>query len=263
MLRPTAAITGANTGVGRATAEGLASTHTLILLCRDRVRATPVLERLDALGARARFVPLDLASLSSVRAAATALRDVDIDVLINNAGVGGARGRTVDGFELAFGTNHLGHYLLTRLLLPRLTPNARVIHLGSGSHARVKGIDLSRCREATRSLSGIEEYGVSKLAQMRFHRALSERGVTSVVADPGDVASEAYRHLPCFVRSLWTARMKSPAAGARTSLYCATSGAVRSGQAYVDERPLELAPQADVDRDRLWDASAAWVGLPA
>jgi retinol dehydrogenase-12 len=259
----TAVITGANTGVGRATAEALAATHALILLCRDAVRAQPVLTKLKAEGATVRCVPLDLGSLDSVRAAAATLAGEPIDLLINNAGVGGARGQTTDGFELAFGTNYLGHYLLTRRLLPQLTSSARVIHLGSGSHARVQGVDLDRCREPTRTITGIEEYGVSKLAQMRFHHALTERGVMSLVADPGDVASDAYRHLPCVVRSLWTARMKSPAQGAHATVFCATSPHVQPGEAFVDARRFSLAPSAEHECQRLWDASATWVGLPS
>ncbi len=258
----TAVITGANTGVGRATAEALADSHALLLLCRDPRRAAEVMAQLRVRGAHVRCVPMDLASLDSVRGAARAI-DEPIDVLINNAGVGGARGVTRDGFELAFGTNHLGHYLLTRLLLPQLAPSGRVIHLGSGAHARVKGIALDRCEGPTRSITGIEEYGVSKLAQMRFHRSLTARGVMSVVADPGDVASEAYRHLPPIARSLWTCRMKSPKEGARTSVYCARSPRVRAGEAYVDARPFALASSADDQVQALWDASAAWVGLPS
>jgi retinol dehydrogenase 12 len=269
-------VTGANTGVGRATATALAARGAdVVLACRSRERAEAVLAEIEAMpdhGA-ASFLELDLADLSSVRRAAASLSGRRIDVLINNAGVGGARGITRDGFEVAFGTNHLGHYLLTRLLLPQLPAGGRVVHLGSGSHARVTGLALDRVTAATRTLSGIHEYGVSKLAVMLFHHELSRRfreerrPIASLVADPGDVASDAYRHLPWPVRALWVRSMKSTAEGARTTLFCATAPGLepRSGGSYVDARPFvpsALARDPELAR-ALWERSAAWVGLDA
>lgn len=269
-------VTGANTGVGRATAVALAALGAdVVLLCRNRERTEAVLAEIEALPRHgsARHVELDLADLTSVRRASQALQGARIDVLVNNAGVGGARGTTRDGFEVAFGTNFLGHYLLTRSLLPSLGERARVVHVGSGAHARVETVDLLAVRRPTRTLTGIHEYGVSKLAVMLFHheltRRLKERGssVASLVADPGDVASEAYRHLPCPLRALWTRSMKSPREGARTSVFCATSEALEgvSGASFVDERPF--APSRGAEDSALaralWERSAEWVGLPS
>lgn len=226
------------------------------MLCRSHARA----ERVGLDGAS--IVEMDLSDLSSVRRAASALGT--FDVLIANAGVGGARGLTVDGFELAFGTNYLGHALLVRRLLPKLAKDARIVHLGSGSHAH-GALDWDAVRAPTRSFTGIAEYAASKLAVMLFHHELSRRlagtSITSVVADPGNVASEAYRHLPWPLRPLWTLGMKSPELGAATPLFCACEPVVH-GASYVDARPFVPAPRA---RDRalartLWEHTDRWLG---
>ncbi len=268
----TCVVTGANTGVGRATATALAALGAdVVLACRSRARAADALAEIAARGGAASFLELDLADLWSVRRARDALSGRRIDVLINNAGVGGARGMTRNGFETAFGTNHLGHYLLTRLLLPQIAPHGRIVHLGSGSHARVDALDLEGVERPTRTLTGVQEYGLSKLAVMLFHHELTRRlahegrSIASLVADPGDVASDAYRHLPWPLRALWVRSMKSPAEGARTTLFCVTSPSneARSGGAYVDSRPFvpsSLATDAVLAR-ALWERSARWVGV--
>lgn len=259
-------ITGANTGVGRATAVALAARGArVVLACRSAERAAGVLEELAGTGA-ASFVELDLASLASVRRAAATIGAEPVDVLVNNAGVAGARGLTKDGFELAFGVNFLGHYLLTRSLLPALAPGARVVHLSSGSHFRAGRLDLDAARRRTATLTGVAEYATSKLCVMLFHHELARRlagaGVLSIAADPGDVASDAWRHVPWPVRGWITRGMKPPSEGARTSVFCATDPSVVSGGFYVDARPSE--PSA-LSRDEalakeLWVRSAAWAG---
>ena len=264
-------ITGASTGVGRATAIALARGGAeVVLACRSVERGEVVRREIEAQGGRAEVIELELASLASVRRAADVLCEREIDVLINNAGVGGARGLTADGFELAFGTNALGHHLFTRLLLPRLSPSARVVHLGSVSYARAGDrIDLARLEGSTRSLTGIHEYAVSKLAVMLLHHelarrlALSRSMVMSVVADPGDVASDAYRHVPWPARVLLTRRMKSCDQGAETPVFCATSPEVENGGCYVGRArftPTRAAMHDDEAR-ALWERCARWVGL--
>lgn len=119
-------VTGANTGIGRATAESLAKRGAKVLLaCRSEEKTRPVLESIRADGAgSAEFVALNLADLVSVRRCAEQVlaKDVPLHGLINNAGLAGLRGQTKQGFELTFGTNHLGHFLLTTLLLPACGP---------------------------------------------------------------------------------------------------------------------------------------------
>ena len=270
MLR--AVITGANTGVGRAIAIGLiARGDEVVLACRSRDRGREALAALRALAPRGSIdlVQLDLADARSILAAAEHLATRPIDLLINNAGVGGARGSTRDGFELAFGVNFLGHYLLTRTLLPALRGAARIVHLGSGSHARAPRPDLRTVRGPTRSLTGVREYAISKLCVMLFHHELARRlegsPVISIAADPGDVASDAWRHLPSPIRAIWTRGMKAPEEGARTPLFCALDPSITSanGALYAESQRVEPAPLA-LDRAlarELWDASAAWTGL--
>jgi NAD(P)-dependent dehydrogenase (short-subunit alcohol dehydrogenase family) len=265
-------ITGASSGVGRATARALAQRGAkLVLACRSEERARDVLAELASIGGPASWdlVEIDLGSLASVRRAANeiAARAPRIDVLVNNAGVGGARGMTQDGFEIAFGVNHLGHYLLTRLLAPRIREGGRIVHLSSGSHFAAREIAFDALRRPTASLTGIAEYAVSKLCVMLFHHELGRRmpGIESFAADPGDVASNAWRHVPWPVRPFLTWGMQSPEEGARTSLLCATDEALSGagGGFYVDGRASQPSPLS-LDRTlaaELWERSAEWTGL--
>ena len=146
-------VTGANTGIGRATAAGLASRGGRVYLaCRSeekgRASAAAIVA---ATGNKAVTVlPLDLADLASVRTCAEQFlaRDEPLHVLINNGGVAGRRGITPDGFELAFGVNHLGHFALTTALLDRLAGSApaRVVNVSSYAHYQARGIDFEAVR---------------------------------------------------------------------------------------------------------------------
>jgi NAD(P)-dependent dehydrogenase (short-subunit alcohol dehydrogenase family) len=258
-------ITGPTSGVGEALARSIASAGAhVVLAARDVGAAEAQARALQREGGRASVVALDLADLASVRRAAEHLGAFEIDTLVNNAAVAGARGTTRDGFELAFGTNYLGHFALTCLLLPRIS--RRIVHLGSGAHASVEAIDWSACRERTRSLTGIREYAVSKLAVALFHHELSRRlaaaGPLSVLADPGNVASRAYRHVPAPFRQLWTCGMPSAAEGARTPLLCVLDE-VEAGASYVGGRRFtpsrpNLCP---TNARQLWEHSVRWAGL--
>ncbi|MFK7987051.1 MAG: SDR family NAD(P)-dependent oxidoreductase [Sandaracinaceae bacterium] len=244
-------VTGANTGVGRATADALAARGAeVILACRSAARASDALRTIPG----ARFLHLDLADLASVRRAAVALEGTRVDVLINNAGVGGARGETAQGFELAFGVNHLGHALFTSLVRWE-----RVVHLGSGSHEKARGLDFSALARPTRSLLGFREYAASKLAVMLFHHALVHRGRRSYVADPGDVASDAWRRVPWPARPLLTRSMKSPAEGALTPVFCAVSPNLPEGL-YCDRRPRAPSTLAEDPAlaEALWRRTQEW-----
>ncbi len=208
-------ITGANTGIGRATAHELARRgYHVVIACRnvDKGReAAAGIER-DVPNAKIDVMELDLGSLGSVRAFAKAFlaRDLPLPLLINNAGVAGQRGETREGFELQFGTNHLGHFLLTELLVERIKESspARIVNVASKAHYEAKGIDFEAVRHSTKSIAGLGEYSVSKLANILFSaelgRGLAGTGVTTYSLHPGVVASDAWRRIPWPIRPLVT-----------------------------------------------------------
>ncbi len=266
-------ITGANTGIGRATAENLAQRGcTVVLAGRSAERTQPVLDAIRSAGGEALFVELNLGELASVRAGAARICDLGrpIDILINNAGLAGQRGLTKDGFELTFGTNHLGHFLLTVLLAKQLksAAAARIVNVSSKSHYDAKGIDFAALQKPTQSVTGMSEYAVSKLANVLFTSELARRlgpsGVHSYALHPGVVASDIWRRIPWGLRSLAKLFMISNEEGARTSLYCATAPEVadHDGRYYDkcrEKKPSRLAGDAELAR-QLWEKSVQWVG---
>jgi retinol dehydrogenase 12 len=215
------------------------------------------------------FLPLDLADLDSVRSCAAGFlaRGEPLHVLVNNAGVGGARGLTRQGFDLIFGINHLGHFALTNALLGCLTASApaRVVTVSSDAHYSAQGIDFEAVRRPARGLTGLREYAVSKLANVLFTQELARRtadtGVTTYALHPGVVASDIWRRVPWPVRPLITRRMLSTTEGAATSLYCATSPEVaRDSGLFYDkcaQRAASAVATGELGRE-LWDRSEAW-----
>ncbi|MEZ4391127.1 MAG: SDR family NAD(P)-dependent oxidoreductase [Polyangiales bacterium] len=264
--RRTLVITGANTGIGAAAAAQLARPGVrLILACRSEEKTRPVLDRLREAGAEARFVALDLTDLAGARRAGEALaRELDgLDVLINNAGLAGQRGLTRDGYELAFGVNHLGHFAFTRALLPRLRARrGRVVNVSSGSHRRAREIPWGRLREATRSVSGLDEYGVSKLCNLLFTAELRRREpeLSAVALNPGRIASDIWRRVPPGARTLlpWLLRMKPVSFGGATLVHAAEVELGDDAPLYFNkqraEAPSPLALREDLAR-ALWDYS--------
>jgi retinol dehydrogenase 12 len=262
-------VTGANTGIGRATAHQLAARGgRVVLACRSEEKTRPVIDDIvrDTGNRSVEFLRLDLADLDSVRACAGTILDRGdaVDVLVNNAGLGGQRGATKQGFELAFGTNHLGHFLLTTLLLPRLKEcaPARIVNVSSDSHYQAKGIDWEAVRRPTRSVTGMPEYAVSKLCNVLFAQELGRRlagdGVTTYALHPGVIASDIWRRIPWPVEPLMKRFMRSPEEGAETTLYCATAPelAAESGRFYDNCR--EKAPSRVATPElaaELWDRS--------
>ena len=268
-----ALVTGANAGIGRATAIDLARRGARLFLAgRSEPKMRPVIEEIARAtpNASPEFLALDLGDLDSVRKCAADFlsRDLPLGLLVNNAGVAGQRGLTRSGFELAFGINHVGHFLLTNLLLDRLKKSvpARVITVSSRAHYRPKGLDFDAVRRRTRSISGLREYGVSKLANVLFSAELARRlegsGVTTYAVHPGVVASEIWRRVPPPFESIIKLFMLSVEEGAQTTLYCATSAraAVESGLYYERcevKRPSKLARDAALAGE-LWRRSEAW-----
>jgi retinol dehydrogenase 12 len=218
-------------------------------------------------------LPLELEELGSVRACAERFLTLGrpLHVLINNAGLAGSRGLTRDGFERAFGVNHLGHFLLTELLLERLTSSApsRVVNVASVAHYDATGIDWEALRRPTRSMTGLPEYAVSKLCNV-LHASdlaarLSRSGVRVYSLHPGVIASEVWRNIPWGVRHLMKLFMSSNAEGARTLLHCAASAtAGRESGLYYDgcqpRAPSALASDAALAA-LLREKSREWSGL--
>ena len=269
-----ALITGANVGIGRVTAIELAKAgYRVIIAGRSLARTQPILDDIQALpGNRpALFLPLDLSSLASVRACAAAFADLNLPLhlLVNNAGVAGARGLTVDGFEMTFGVNHLGHFLLTQLLLPHLiaAAPARVVTVASRAHKRTTGIHWEDVRRPTHSMTGIREYANSKLANVLFSAELAKRlkgtQVSTYSLHPGVVDTEIWRALPNWARPLLRLRgLLTAEEGARTTLHCALQAPPsETGLYYADcqpTAPAHLGQDAELAR-ALWERSEAWV----
>ena len=261
-------VTGANTGIGLATARALDNRGARVLLaCRNEDKTRAVVKELSD---RAEFRALDLGDLESVRGCAERFLSSGepLHGLINNAGLAGQRGVTASGFELAFGTNHVGHFLLSRLLLDRLIESApaRIVNVASEAHRGAPGIDFDAVRQPTRSRTGFPEYAVSKLANVLHVQELAKRldgnGVTTYAIHPGVIASDIWRRVPWPVRPLMMLRMDSPERGAETSVHCATAPelAGETGGYYEQSRPREPGPAATPElAAELWERSEAWV----
>lgn len=248
-------ITGTNTGIGRATAAALAARGgRVVLAARSREKTMPVVNDLRARfpGTEIEFLEIDLADLHSVAAAASTVLGwrQPLDVLINNAGVAGATGLTKDGFEKTIGTNHLGHFVLTEMLLPLLTaaPAARIVNVSSEAHYGAKRIDFHALRTPGVRKTSFQAYSVSKLMNVLHAKELARRtGLHTYALHPGVVATEIWRALPPWLQWVMKLFMISSEKGAETTLYCATAPelASASGRYYDKSREKEPAPLAN------------------
>jgi NAD(P)-dependent dehydrogenase (short-subunit alcohol dehydrogenase family) len=280
----TAVITGANTGLGYETARALAAKGARVVLAvrnLDKGKAAADLIGRRYPGADVTVQELDLTSLDSVRAAADQLRagHDQIDLLINNAGVMMTPKQTTkDGFELQFGTNHLGHFALTGLLLDRLlaSQGSRVVTVSSNGH-RFGGVRFDDL-QSERSYSRVGAYGQSKLANLLFTYELQRRleqaktDAVAVAAHPGASSSELGRYAPGAVRRISPLLEQSAEMGALPTLRAAADPTVRGGQYYGPSGFLQLrgypklvssnAKSHDVAvQKRLWAVSEALTGV--
>jgi NAD(P)-dependent dehydrogenase (short-subunit alcohol dehydrogenase family) len=278
-----AVITGASGGIGLETARALASAGaTVVLGNRDEAKAAAAADdiRRALPDAKVELGTLDLTSLDSVRqfAAWVAEHHERVDLLVNNAGVMATPfDRTADGFELQFGTNHLGHFLLTNLLIPQIVAAApaRIVNLTSGGH-QIGGIDWDDPNYHQREYAAWPAYGQSKTANILFttelERRLGDRGVHAFAVHPGLVGTDLDRYLSDDDRAWLEKRVgkagvfsKSPAQGASTSVFAATApDLAQQGGAYledchVSEAVAEHARGAD-KAERLWAMSEDLVG---
>jgi NAD(P)-dependent dehydrogenase (short-subunit alcohol dehydrogenase family) len=238
-----AIVTGANSGIGYETARALAGRNAAVILaCRDESKASSALQQIKQENpvAKAEFVQLDLTDLASVRrfAGEFAKRHDRLDMLINNAGVMMTPlGKTVDGFERQFGTNHLGHFALTCLLLDLIlhTPLARVVTVSSAGH-RFGKMDFDNLN-GERGYAPARAYAQSKLANLLFTYELQRRlesteaDAIAVAAHPGWTATNLAVHWP-MVRILSPLIGQKSEMGALPTIYAAAAPGVRGGSYY-------------------------------
>lgn len=279
MTNKVAVITGANSGIGKETAKALAQQGVAVVMgCRDADRAETARQEIAAESDNSNVVviPLDLASLQSVRDfVAEFERQYDhLDLLINNAGLFPFKKQiTQDGYETQFGVNHLGHFLLTHLLMPRLqkAEQARVINVASMIHHLGK-IDFDSFRGEKR-YSPLGAYGQSKLANVLFTRELAKRckgtSVTAYSLHPGAVGTNiAGRGLVRRTLYKLLGGYLTPARGAKTSIYLATAPGIESTSGSYYDEYCKVKPGSKRSRDaalaeRLWQVSAQLLGLDA
>ncbi len=285
-----AIVTGSNTGLGFDTARVLAARGAKVVLAvRDTAKGESAAARISGLVPRADLSvqKLDLGSLASVREAAAEMAEAypRIDLLINNAGVMyPPKSTTKDGFELQFGTNHLGHFALTGLLLKNLLPvdGSRVVVVASIAHNIRAKIDFDDLQWERRSYDRVAAYGQSKLANLMFAYDLQRRlaaakaKTIAVAAHPGVAATELMRHTPGAnlpgVDWLSSKLLNSPEMGALPTLLAATDPAVKGGEYYGPDGFRELrgypklvgSSKQSQDRavqERLWTVSEELTGV--
>jgi retinol dehydrogenase-12/retinol dehydrogenase-13 len=277
MRGKTVVITGGNTGIGKETAIGLARQGArVVITSRDPARGeAAVAEIVAASGSdEVESLMLDLASIASIRqfVASLTARVDQLSVLVNNAGLLLRRRRTtVDGFEMTFGVNHLGHFLLTALLrdlLVRAVPS-RVVVVASDAHKGARrGLDFDDLNLEHSHYRGFKAYSRSKLANILFARELARRldgtGVTANAVHPGLVASRFMRdgdagRIGSLLMAVGRPFMLTPEQGARTTIYVASAPELESitGAYFVDGVPASTTrPAMDMAAARrLWDAS--------
>jgi NAD(P)-dependent dehydrogenase (short-subunit alcohol dehydrogenase family) len=278
-----AIITGANTGVGFETATALASRGAQVVLAvrnLDKGKAAAARIGTTFPGAAVIVQQLDLSSLDSIRSAAADLRANfgHIDLLINNAGVMGTpKSATRDGFELQFGTNYLGHFALTGLLLDHVlaAPNSRIVTVSSAAHRLKVRIEFDNL-QGERSYNSLGAYALSKLADLLFayelQRRLADSTTISVAAHPGGSKTELAGNSSAPVRAFNALLLQSAAMGALPTLRAATDPRVLGGQYFGPSGFLEARGHPKLvrssaqsqDRDiqrRLWTMAEELTGV--
>ncbi|XP_008293502.1 retinol dehydrogenase 12-like [Stegastes partitus] len=274
----TVLITGANTGIGKETAKDLAKRGAkVIIACRDMEKGQEALkEIIETSGSdNVKCMKLDLSDTKSIREFAEAINrdEPKLNILINNAGVMICPyGKTADGFETQIGVNHMGHFLLTYLLLDLIKRSApaRIVTVSSVAHGW-GSINLDDIN-SEKSYDKIKAYSQSKLANVLFTRSLAKRlegtGVTTYSLHPGAVKTDLQRHVSGFlyvVMMVTKPFFKNPAQGAQTSIYCAVepSLANETGQYYSDCAPTSpsSAAQDDDMAQKLWELSCRMLSI--
>ena len=270
-------VTGANTGIGKETALGLARLGaTVVMVCRDRARAETAQREIkqNSGNRQVELMLCDFSSQNSIRQFAQDFKQQyeRLDVLVNNAGVVlRVRSLTEDGLESTFAINHLGYFLVTNLLLDILKMSApsRIINVSSVAH-RFGKLDINGWPTG-RDYSSFGAYANSKLANVLFTYELARRlegsGVTANCLHPGGVGTNLYRGLPKFLQALIKLVTIGPERGARTSIFLASSPEVEgiTGKYFVRSRQQESS-EASRNKEAartLWEVSAELTGVKA
>jgi len=268
-----AVVTGANRGIGRAIAEGMArADFRTVLVCRRREDGERAMEEIASRTGNhsLEVVSADFSSLAEVRRAAAEIlaRHPAIKVLVNNAAVARKkREESADGIELTLAINHVAAFELTRLLLPALTLGgpARVVTVASAAQRRRK-IDLDDLQNLRRPYGGVRVYGETKLMNVVFTRELARRtagtGVTATCCHPGVIGTDGLlNYFPALLRPVVALFTGTPERGADTPVWLATSPEVagESGGYYIRRRLVSPNPRANDDdlAARFWSASEA------
>lgn len=279
MTGKTCLVTGANAGIGKATALGLAQMGAnVVLVCRDPGRGQATLNQIQRQSGsdHVSLLLADLSSQASIRQLAAEFKSnhPSLHVLINNAAViPPKRTLTADGFETQFAVNHLAYFLLTHLLLDRLKSSApaRIVNVSSQAHRRGVSLDFADL-QSTCSYYRSRVYARTKLANVVFTYELARRlegtRVTANCLHPGIIATNllgAYIGMPRALRFFTNLLGGSTEQGARTSLYLATSPEVEdiSGRYFVDQKAVPSSTESydEQTAERLWQVSAELTGL--
>ena len=260
----TIAITGATSGIGLATSKVLLEKgNHLIFLVRNTEKAEKLIADWDK-KENVSIIECDLADLTSVRKAGEKLleKPKTLDVLINNAGgTFNERLESKDGFELHLAVNHLGHFLLAKILMPLLEKSkTKIINVSSEAHRAGKP-DWSDLN-LQKKYSTILGYGNAKLYNVLFTKSLADKGLTSYALHPGVIDSGFGDSLPGFFKLMWKLGkpfMKTTREGASTSIYLATNklSADKNGAYFKDKKVTKASAAANSQaaRDRLWEES--------
>ena len=269
-------VTGANTGIGEPTARSLASAGArVIFACRQEATGAAAAVRAHAAypGCKAEFLQLDLASFASIQRFAANLHADKIDALVCNAGLVQMQfATTEDGFERTVGVCHIGHFLLARLLMPRLLAAGapRIVMVSSSSHKSPARLDFSALPMTRGNFKGMAAYGQAKLCNVLMGKSLQQRyetrGLTACALHPGTmVTTDIARPSKLFgvVMKLISPFTKSPAQGAATSVTAVVHEPASdlAGQYLKDCRlePCGALANDPAVAQRLWDASEGWI----
>lgn len=277
--QPIAVVTGGSSGIGIPSVETLARANMKVVLCARNLKAAEeaVASLPKSLQFNVRIQKLDLADMASIESAAKEIIETEgkIDVLLNNAGVMAPpkREATAQDLELQFGTNHVGHHMLTRLLLPNINENGRIVTVASTAHSfgqlNFRNLNYDTDTREERTYGAWRAYGQSKLANVLFAKGLSDElkeagsNIKAVSLHPGVIGTNLWRNTPKWSKPFLNALVtdKTIEQGAATNVYCClVDGDAFEGGEYVMDCAIKEPSENGQDetgslRKKLWSAT--------